>query len=104
MNGRMEFGRIFIRGEDSSSNFIEVGARPGIRERRNGPARGIFNCLVAHDPLSGKQMLSEVQWCLNALRSPMVFGSSPVDLFGRGDTDEDLLIAQDSSSSGQFVL
>ena len=33
----------------------------------------------------------------------LVFGSNAVDLFGRRDTDEDLLFAQDASSLGLFV-
>ena len=33
----------------------------------------------------------------------MVFGSNPLDLFGRGAKDEDLLFAQGTSLSGQFV-
>ena len=33
----------------------------------------------------------------------IVFWSDPVDLFGSGDKDEDLLSAHDASLSGQFV-
>ena len=33
----------------------------------------------------------------------MVFGSNPADLFGRDDSEEDLLFAQDTSLAGQFV-
>ena len=33
----------------------------------------------------------------------LVFGSNPADNFGWGDEDEDLLFAQDTSLSGQFV-
>ena len=33
----------------------------------------------------------------------LAFGSNPMDLYGWGDTDEDLLFAQDTSISGQFV-
>ena len=33
----------------------------------------------------------------------MVFGSNPADLFGWGDSEEDLLFAQDTPLAGQFV-
>ena len=33
----------------------------------------------------------------------MVFGSNPVDLFGREDKGGNLLFAQDTSASGQFA-
>ena len=33
----------------------------------------------------------------------MVFGSNPLDLFGRGDAGGDLMFAQDTSLAGQFV-
>ena len=69
--------------------FSGVGARPWIPERRNGLARRIYNRLVADGRSWGKQILSEVQWRLNALISAggysahqMVFGSKPLDLFG----------------------
>ena len=90
--------------------FQGVGAHPWILERRNGLARGIYNRLHAEKFYSGAQILSEVQWCLNTMVSAsgfsayqLVFGSSPMDLYGWDDTDEDLLFAQDTSISGQFV-
>ena len=33
----------------------------------------------------------------------LVFGSNPMDLYGWDDSDDDLLFAQDTSISGQFV-
>ena len=54
--------------------------------------------------------MSEIQFRLNAMLASngfsayqMVFGSNPADNFGWGDEDEDLLFAQDTSLSGQFV-
>ena len=90
--------------------FRRVGARPWIHERRNGPARGIRSRLLADDRYSGKQVSVEVQGRLHALISggeysayQLVFGSNQVDLLGWDETDEDLLFAQDTSRSGQFV-
>ena len=65
---------------------------------------------MADGRFSGRQVLTEVQWCLNTLISAsgysafrLVFGSNPVDLYGWGDSEDDLLFAQDTSASGQFV-
>ena len=51
-----------------------------------------------------------VQWCLDTpllgggySGFQLVFGSNPVDPFGRGDRVEDLLFAQDTSLSDQFA-
>ena len=73
-------------------------------------ARGIYNRLVEDDRFLSKTILSEVQWCLNAMLSSsgfsayqMLFGSNPVDFFGWEDGDEDLLYARDTSLAGQFV-
>ena len=59
---------------------------------------------------AGRQLISEIRFCLNAMLASngfsayqMVFGSNPADNFGWGDEDEDLLFAQDTSLSGQFV-
>ena len=59
---------------------------------------------------SGRQLIAEIQFCLNTMVSTsgfsayqLVFGSNPADNFGWGDDDEDLLFAQDTSLSGQFV-
>ena len=59
---------------------------------------------------AGRQPLSEVQFCLNAMLATngfsayqMAFGSNLADIFGWGDEDEDLLFAQDTSPCGQFV-
>ena len=87
-----------------------MGAHPWILERRNGLARGIYNRLKEDRHYTGPQILTEVQWCLNTLVSAsgysayqLVFGSNPMDLYGWGDSDDDLLFAQDTSISGQFV-
>ena len=84
--------------------FLGVGARPWIRERRDGHARGIYDCLEEDDRFSGKQILKEVQWRLNALilsggipAYQLAFGSNPAD------KDEDMTFAQDTSISGQYV-
>ena len=59
---------------------------------------------------AGRQLLSEAQFCLNAMLATngfsayqMVFGSNSAGNFGWGDEDEDRLFAQDTSLSGQFV-
>ena len=59
---------------------------------------------------AGRQLLSEVQFCLNAMLATngfsayqLVIGSNPADNFGWGDEDEDLPFAQDTSLSEQFV-
>ena len=70
----------------------------------------MFCRLLADDRFSGKQMSSEVQSRLNTLvsaggisASRLALGSSPVDLFGRDDRDEDFRFAQDTSPPGQFA-
>ena len=90
--------------------FQGVGAHPWLLGRRNGLARGIYNRLVEDDRFSSEEILGEVQWRLNTMLATsgfsayqMVFGSNPADLFGWGDSEEDLLFAQDASSAGQFV-
>ena len=92
------------------AQFQGAGAYRWILERRNGLARGIYYRLVADDSFSGKQIFAEVARCLYALISggrysayQLVFGSNPVDLLGWDDQYEDLLFAQDTSPSGQFV-
>ena len=49
--------------------FQGVGAHPWMLERRNGLARGIYNRIREGGRFSGRQILSEVQWRLNALIS-----------------------------------
>ena len=73
-------------------------------------ARGIYNRPKADRFYTGSQILTEAQWRLNTMVSAsgysayqLVFGSNPMDLYGWGDTDEDLLFARDTSISGQFV-
>ena len=84
----------------------------GILVRRNGPVRGICNRLKDDDRFSGKQILAEVQWCLNTAISGGAFPTTrrfygweenPVGLYGWEEKDEDLTLAQDTSLSGQFV-
>ena len=88
--------------------FQEVGARPWILGRRNGLACGICSRLKEDDRFSGKQILAEVHWRLNTLIScggfsayRVVFGSDPVDLYGREGKNGELTFAQDSSISDQ---
>ena len=57
---------------------------------------------------AGRQLLSGVQFCLITMLATngfsayqMEFGCNPVDNFGWGDGDGDLLFAQDTSPSGQ---
>ena len=83
--------------------FQGVGAHPWILERRNGLARGIYSRLQADRYYAGSQTLTAAQWCLNTMVSAsgysayqLVFGSNPMDLYGWGDSDEDLLFAQDT--------
>ena len=51
--------RIKVRFQGAGAHLLILG-------RRNGYARGIYNRLVAGDPSSGRQILSDVQWRLNA--------------------------------------
>ena len=88
--------------------FQGAGDHPWILDRRRGLVRGIRNRLKADRFFTGPQILAEAQWCLNSRVSAsgcsayqLVLGSNPTDLYGRGDTDEDLLFAQDTSISGQ---
>ena len=81
-----------------------AGAHPWTLERR------IYNRLKADRFCTGSQILTEVQRCLNTMVSAsgysayqLAFGSNLMDLYGWGDSDEDLLSAQDTSISGQFV-
>ena len=65
--------------------------------------------MMADDRFSGRQVLTEVQWCLNSMISAsgysafqLVFGSNPADFYGWGDRDDDLVFAQETSVSGQL--
>ena len=80
--GRMRFGRICAQNEELNCNFRES-------DHIHGPARGIYNRLIEDVWLPSRQILSEVQWCLNAMISArrfsayqMALGPNPVDLFG----------------------
>ena len=110
VSGKMKFGRIIARNDVSNYFFMGFGAHPWLLERRNGLARGIFNRLIEDDRFPSGQILGEVQRCLNSMLASsgfsayqMVFGSNPADLFGWGDSDEDLLFAQGTSLAGQFA-
>ena len=67
--------------------------------------------MVADTSFSGRQILAEVHWRLNALISgggnsacELVFGSNPADRYGwRDGKDGGLLFAQDTPPSGQFA-
>ena len=66
--------------------------------------------MMADDRFSGRQVLTEAQWCLNTMISAsgysavqLVFGSNPADLVRWGDHGDDLLCAPDSAVSGQFA-
>ena len=66
--------------------------------------------MMADGRFSGRQVLTEVQWCLNTLISAsgysafqLAFGSYPADRYGWEDNDDDLLLSQDTSASGQFA-
>ena len=67
--------------------------------------------MVADTSFSGRQILAEVHWRLNALMSgggisayQPVFGPNPVDRYGwRDGKDGGLLFAQDTPPSGQFA-
>ena len=64
-------------------HFQGVGARPWVLGRCDGPARGIYNFLMADGRGPGKQLPSEVQWCRSALIS---VGAYPVCHMGFGST------------------
>ena len=68
-NGRVKCGRNCVRREELNHYFNGVGAHPWILERRNGPARGIYNCAMEDCRFSGEQILAEAHWCLNTLTS-----------------------------------
>ena len=53
--------------------FQGVGAHPWILERRNGLARGIYNRMISDGRFSGRQLITEVQFCLNAMVSTSGF-------------------------------
>ena len=85
----------------------EAGAHPWILERRNGLARGIYSRLKAGRFPSRQQILTQAPRNLDTMVSASgysayepVIGVNPMDLYGWGDTDEDLLFDQDSSTSG----
>ena len=74
--------------------FQGIGAHPWLLERRRCLARGIYNRLIENDRFPNRQILSEVQWCLDTaistwqfLAYQMAFGSNPAILFGGEDND-----------------
>ena len=90
--------------------FHGVVAHPWILERRNVLARRMYNRLVTGARNSGKEILAEEQWRLNALISgcgnsayQLVSGSDPADLLRWDEMYEDLLFARYTSLSGQLV-
>ena len=110
VNGKMISGETCVWNVALNWFSRGEGAHPWILERRNGLARGIYNRLKEDRHYTGPRILAEVQWCLNTLVSAsgysayqLVFGSNPMDLYGWDDSDADLLFAQDTSISGQFV-
>ena len=67
----------------------------------------MYNRMQADGRYARRQLVSEVQFCLNAMlvtigfsAYKVAFGSNPADTFGWGDEDEDLLFSQDTSLSG----
>ena len=87
-----------------------AGARSWNLGRRNVLARCIYYRPVADDRFPGNQGAPEAQWCATTLESggghsayQLVFGSNPVDLFGRDIEDEHLLFAHDTSLAGNLV-
>ena len=77
-------------------------------ERRSGLARGVRNRLIEDDRHSNTAILAGAQWRVDTVLSAsgfsayqMVFGPSPVDLFGWTDGAVDMLFAQDTSLAGQ---
>ena len=106
----MRCGRLCVRREGLNCDVNRVGAHARFLELRSWLARGISNRVVAVDRLCGTKISAEIQGSLNSLISESgapayrsVFGTNPVDLFGRGDKGEDMLFAQDTSNSGQFA-
>ena len=107
-NGSMKYAPIFAMGEEESSFFGALARTPWILERRNGIARGLNNRLIADYGDSGRRMLAEAQWRLNAMipaselpAFQSVFQSNPVGLYEWGGQGEDPLFAQDVSVSGE---
>ena len=110
VKGRMESGRTFVRNAASSSNFGGRAHATWILGCRCGLARVTYDRLMASDRFLRKQILSEVQWCLNARISAggnfayqVVSGSNPVNLFERDDRAEASLFAREISLSWQFA-
>ena len=109
-NGKMRYGQNCTPSDELNCYSKGSVRAPWILERRNGLAQGIYNRSQKDDRFPGRQILAEVQWCLNTVISgggfsayQMVFGSNPADLYGWEDKDEDLMFAQDTSLSGQFA-
>ena len=48
-DGRMGFGRTCVRNDELNLQFHRVGCHPWLPERRNGPARRIYNRLFGDD-------------------------------------------------------
>ena len=72
-------------------------------ERRDGLPRGIYNRLKEDDKPTGREILSEIQRCLNALISAgsfsanqMLFGCNPADMLEWDDRVADLLFTHET--------
>ena len=66
--------------------------------------------MIADGRFAGRQLISEVQLCVNAMLPAnccssyeVALGGNPADNFGWVGEDEDLLFAQDASLPGQYV-
>ena len=74
------------------------------------PARGICHRVVEDGHFPGRQIHSEVIWCVITMISAGGFsayqvasGSNPANLFGWEAKDEDLTITEDTGLPGRFA-
>ena len=88
-----------------------AGARQSPLGQRSGLVRGIYGRSVAGGRLWVRRISTELQYGLSALpcssgypAHQLAFGSNPPDLFGRRDDDGGIIVAQETSVSGQFAL
>ena len=108
--GGMKFGRTVVRSFGLSSTFKRWARTPEVVSVVMGLRVGFLSLCCTDERFSGRQTPPEVSWCLGTLFSTggyssyrPVFGSSPGELFGRVDRNEDLRSAKDTSLSGQFT-
>ena len=106
----MTYGLIYAPILISSYRIRVLARAPGFRSVGMAWPVGIYDRMHADGRYAGRQLTSEVQFCLKTMLSTnrfsayqLLFGNNPADNFGWGGEDEDLLFAQDASLCGHFV-